>query len=100
MVDTLYVICNYYCSCLLSQFSACNCNKDGSTGSSCDDNGVCSCKPNFINDKCDECADGYFHFPRCESKSTVPGILTGCAILINFANLFTPPTMYLPMQFT
>ena len=50
------------------QISACNCNGDGSNGITCDDSGVCSCKANIINDKCDECAPGYSSFPTCEGK--------------------------------
>ena len=54
---------------LLFQFSACNCNTEGSNSTTCDDYGVCSCKANVINDKCDACADGYFNFPStCEGK--------------------------------
>ena len=47
------------------QFSACNCNVEGSNGITCDDNGICSCKANIINDKCDACASGFFDFPAC-----------------------------------
>ena len=50
------------------QFSACNCNVEGSTGIICDDNGVCSCNANIINDKCDACAPGFFNFPTCPGK--------------------------------
>ena len=53
---------------MISQISACNCNGDGSNGIACNDNGVCSCKANVINDKCDACAAGYFNFPTCEGK--------------------------------
>ena len=54
--------------CLLFQFSACNCNAEGSNGITCDDNGVCTCKANIINDKCDACAPGFFNFPTCPGK--------------------------------
>ena len=47
------------------QFSACNCNVEGSNGITCDDDGICSCKANIINDKCDACAPGFFDFPVC-----------------------------------
>ena len=50
------------------QFLACNCNEEGSSGITCDDNGVCSCNANIINDKCDACDAGYFDFPTCEGK--------------------------------
>ena len=49
-------------------FSVCNCNAEGSNGEACDDNGVCSCKANFKNDKCDACNAGFFNFPTCEGK--------------------------------
>ena len=49
-------------------FKACNCNGDGSTGITCDENGVCICKANFMNDKCDTCNAGFFNFPTCEGK--------------------------------
>ena len=49
-------------------FKACNCNGDGSTGITCDDTGLCSCKDNFMNDKCDTCNAGFFNFPTCEGK--------------------------------
>ena len=54
--------------CLLFQFLACNCTEEGSNSTTCDDNGVCSCKANIINDKCDVCDNGYFNFPTCEGK--------------------------------
>ena len=49
-------------------FLACNCNRDGSNGITCNDNGECVCKVNIINDKCDACAAGYYNFPTCEGK--------------------------------
>ena len=54
--------------CLLYRISACNCNTEGSNGETCDVNGVCSCKANIINDKCDTCQAGLFNFPTCEGK--------------------------------
>ena len=41
---------------------------DGSNSINCDDNGVCNCKANIINDQCDACDDGFFNFPTCEGK--------------------------------
>ena len=46
----------------------CFCNEQGSNDITCDDNGICSCRVNFTNDKCDTCAAGYFDFPTCEGK--------------------------------
>ena len=46
---------------------ACNCDSHGSIDNSCDaTTGVCSCKANFANDKCDECAAGFTNYPVCE----------------------------------
>jgi len=50
----------------------CNCTTEGSNGIYCNGNGVCDCKPNFVNDKCDECAVGYFKFPTCEACNCSP----------------------------
>ena len=54
--------------CLLFQFSACNCNPEGSSNSACDEYGVCSCNAGFINKKCDACDTGYFNPPTCQGK--------------------------------
>ena len=45
--------------------SECNCNEEGSNGITCDNNGICNCKANIMNDKCDECNVGLFPFPAC-----------------------------------
>ena len=63
--------------CLLFHLLACNCNRVGSTGITCNDYGVCSCKANIINDKCTDCDDGYFNFPTCDGKQYYICI-TGC----------------------
>ena len=34
-------------------------------GSSCDANGICSCKENFKGDQCKECKPGFFQHPNC-----------------------------------
>ena len=49
--------------------SACDCNIHGSKLTTCDNNGICSCKANFMNDKCDACASGFHHFPICHDDS-------------------------------
>ena len=54
-------------------FKACNCNADGSTDITCDGNGICNCKPNFKNDKCDACGPGFFNFSTCEGKKYCRG---------------------------
>ena len=52
----------------LHQFSACNCNAQGSSGSTCSDSGVCTCNANICGDKCDSCCTGHFGFPTCAGK--------------------------------
>ena len=45
--------------------SECNCNV-GSIDNTCDNNGQCNCKANFMNEKCDACASDFVHnFPLC-----------------------------------
>ena len=57
----LYPIHNSNCN-----FTACNCNDDGSRDVACDDNtGKCPCKSNIIGDKCEFCSPGFFGFPSC-----------------------------------
>ena len=57
--------------------SACNCNGDGSNDIACDNNGVCSCKANYMNDKCDACKPGFFDFPACGGNLYIFKILSG-----------------------
>ena len=40
--------------------SECECNEDGSVDERCDDEGKCSCKPNVIGDKCENCEENHF----------------------------------------
>ena len=57
----IYIICYW--------FSACECNEDGSHDITCDDDtGVCNCRDNITNDKCDQCTSGFFGFPTCEGR--------------------------------
>ena len=49
-------------------FEACQCDPDGSMESSCDDNGICSCKENFEGDQCKDCKPGFFQHPNCLGK--------------------------------
>ena len=60
---------------LLFQFSACNCDPDGSLGPYCDpvyarevSGEDCICKPNIGGYKCDVCVGNTFNFPTCERK--------------------------------
>ena len=56
---------------LIFKISGCNCYENGSNGIACDANGVCSCKANFMNDKCDACNVGFFNFPTCEGNQYI-----------------------------
>ncbi len=39
----------------------CGCNTTGSLDSTCEQlTGACTCKPNFVGDKCDQCEHGYY----------------------------------------
>ena len=77
-------------------FSGCNCNKDGRKNDNCDlITGQCSCKYNFMGQRCYLCADGYndisqqchgivvyafiiFHLEFLKSQ-----LLINCSILFN-----------------
>lgn len=47
---------------------ACLCGS-GSIKSQCDTNGQCSCRVGFSGLRCDQCASGYYGYPRCKSCS-------------------------------
>ena len=49
--------------------TACECNEEGSTDISCNEDGKCSCKPNINGEKCDACKDGHSDFPNCQECS-------------------------------
>ena len=71
------------------QFLAkCNCTEEGSHDITCDDHGVCNCKVNFINDKCDECAPGFYNFPTCEGKHKCITYVTGSFYLLTHCFFF------------
>ena len=63
------------------QILACDCNEQGSNGTTCNANGACSCKANIVNNKCDACAAGYFNFPTCEGKHYLQYLLTHIAFM-------------------
>uniref|UniRef100_A0A8C9ZF23 Laminin subunit alpha 3 n=1 Tax=Sander lucioperca TaxID=283035 RepID=A0A8C9ZF23_SANLU len=44
----------------------CNCDKSGSTGTTCDPvGGQCPCRQHVIGRQCTKCATGYYGFPYC-----------------------------------
>jgi len=44
----------------------CQCHINGTLDQVCDaGGGQCPCKPNFDGFNCDQCAYGYYDFPRC-----------------------------------
>ena len=66
--------------------AGCSCDNMGSTRESCSDTGVCDCKPNFVGEKCNECAPERFNYPDCEECNCNPDGVTenffamgGCA---------------------
>ena len=70
-----------------SNIKACNCNADGSSGIMCNGNGVCSCKPNFMNLKCDQCNIGFFNFPLCEGNQCINSTLIKLELIFFFQSL-------------
>ena len=46
---------------------ACDCNTQGSNKTSCDSEGICTCKVNISGDKCTKCKPGLFPFPACNN---------------------------------
>lgn len=49
-------------------FAACDCDRSGSIGVSCDNDGKCQCKPPFDGVHCEMCKEGLYNFPLCEGK--------------------------------
>ena len=49
-----------------SLFSECGCSIEGSENEGCDDpSGMCTCKENFTDLKCDRCNNGFYEYPVC-----------------------------------
>ena len=44
----------------------CNCSTNGARSEICSNEGICSCKTNFLGDKCTNCASGFFGIPDCK----------------------------------
>ena len=50
----------------LKHILACDCDSQGSTGTSCEIGGVCDCKANIMGNKCTNCKPGHYGFPECK----------------------------------
>lgn len=46
----------------------CHCFVNGSTSTTCDSTGKCSCLNNFVGKRCDKCSPGYYKYPECLRK--------------------------------
>ena len=51
-------------------FIGCNCNSEGSQGTSCDDrDGHCTCKSaQIFGNKCNKCVERLYGFPHCQGR--------------------------------
>ena len=50
-------------------FSECLCHAEGSASNECTEaEGICTCKPNIVGEKCDKAAPGYYNFPEVIRK--------------------------------
>lgn len=62
---------------LFSDCKNCGCDSFGRIGSSCDDNGHCNCKPNFMGIKCNQCAPERNHvnqkYQTLSNKTSIEG---------------------------
>ena len=45
----------------LIYFLACNCDTYGTDDISCSSDGICNCIEGYDGDKCELCAEGYYH---------------------------------------
>ncbi|KAM6924368.1 laminin subunit alpha-5 [Xenentodon cancila] len=55
----------------------CNCQSEFTEGTCEDLTGRCFCKPNYIGENCDLCANGFTGFPECYPISTSPNSNNG-----------------------
>ena len=53
---------------ILKFFSACGCSSSGSSMTSCNAIGECTCKSNVVGTKCTACEPDYFGFPNCQGE--------------------------------
>ncbi|XP_061192514.1 laminin subunit alpha-like [Saccostrea echinata] len=52
---------------------ACGCDTDGSLSFECSNfGGQCQCRDNVIGQKCTQCREGYYGFPRCKPCNNCP----------------------------
>ena len=55
----------------------CGCNVQGSKSLDCEENGKCSCKPDFNGLKCDSCTEEYTKFPNHQEIPEVATLIVG-----------------------
>ena len=58
----------YKANCFFQTFIACGCSSSGASLASCNSSGVCTCKSNFVGDKCTSCKAGFYDYPNCYCK--------------------------------
>ena len=55
-------------NCFFRHLIDCGCSSYGSNSTTCTSSGVCTCKSNFVGDKCTSCNAGFYDYPNCYSK--------------------------------
>ena len=55
-------------NCFFQTFIACGGSGSGASLASCTSSGVCTCKTNFVGDKCASCKAGFYGYPNCYCK--------------------------------
>ena len=60
---------------IFKTFKACECSTTGSSSTSCDKSGQCTCKPSIVGTKCTDCTTGFYGFPNCKCKNSTISII-------------------------
>ena len=48
-------------------YLACDCNPNGSNGTTCSNEGQCLCQDRIEGKQCNRCKDGFYGFPNCKT---------------------------------